>query len=173
MRRARAAILDVVPRRRLGDTKYSAGAVLVVGGQPGMTSAACLTALAALRADAGYVTLAIPEEALHAAEVLALEPVKLPWSRRTRWRRSRRPPSEQVRSRSAPGSAASDARRALVRTLLEQIDLPAVVDADALDELEPIARSAPDRAHAARGRARTTPRSRLRLGGRASARGRA
>ena len=45
-----------------------------------MTGAACLSALAALRADAGYVTLAVPEESLAAAEMLALEPVKLPWS---------------------------------------------------------------------------------------------
>jgi NAD(P)H-hydrate epimerase len=58
IRRVRAAILDAVPRRGTTDTKYSAGAVVVVGGQPGMTGAACLTAMAALRADAGYVTLA-------------------------------------------------------------------------------------------------------------------
>ena len=49
-------ILDQVPRRRPGDTKYSAGSVLVVGGSPGMTGAVCLTAEAAFRADAGYVT---------------------------------------------------------------------------------------------------------------------
>ena len=36
-----------IPLRRPGDTKYTAGSVLVVGGQPGMTSAACLTAMAA------------------------------------------------------------------------------------------------------------------------------
>ena len=80
VRRALAALLDDVPRRGAGDTKYSSGSVLVVGGQPGMTSAACLAALAALRADAGYVTLAIPKDALLAAEILALEPVKVPWS---------------------------------------------------------------------------------------------
>ena len=80
IRRATTSLLDDVPRRAAGDTKYSAGSVLVVGGQPGMTSAACLTAMAALRADAGYVTLAVPEESLPAAEVLALEPVKLAWN---------------------------------------------------------------------------------------------
>jgi ADP-dependent NAD(P)H-hydrate dehydratase / NAD(P)H-hydrate epimerase len=80
LRRATLSLLDDVPRRSAGDTKYSAGSVLVVGGQPGMTGAACLTAMAALRADAGYVTLAVPEESLAAADVLALEPVKLAWS---------------------------------------------------------------------------------------------
>ncbi|HWQ23129.1 MAG TPA: NAD(P)H-hydrate epimerase, partial [Gaiellaceae bacterium] len=59
-RRATPALLGLVPRRGPRDTKYTAGSVLVVGGQPGMTGAACLAALAALRADAGYVTLAVP-----------------------------------------------------------------------------------------------------------------
>ena len=120
------------------------GSVLVVGGQPGMTGAACLTALAALRADAGYVTLAVPEESLAAAEVLALEPVKLAWTdddavetiaRRCRARDcARHRPWPRAKPRSA---------RALVRSLLERVDLPAVVDADALFELEPVERSAP------------------------------
>ena len=59
-RRALPGLLDAVPRRGARSTKYSAGSVLVVGGRPGMTGAACLSALAALRADAGYVTLAVP-----------------------------------------------------------------------------------------------------------------
>ena len=33
-RRATPALLDVIPRRSARDTKYSSGAVLVVGGQP-------------------------------------------------------------------------------------------------------------------------------------------
>ena len=68
-----------VPLRREGDTKYTAGAVLVVGGQPGMTGAAALTARAAFRADAGYVTLAVPEESLPVVETLVLEAVKIGW----------------------------------------------------------------------------------------------
>jgi NAD(P)H-hydrate epimerase len=42
-----------------------------------------------------------------------------------------------------PGLGRSDARRELVRELLEGIDLPAVVDADALFDLAPLARAAP------------------------------
>jgi ADP-dependent NAD(P)H-hydrate dehydratase / NAD(P)H-hydrate epimerase len=143
IRRARPSLLDEVPRRRAGDTKYSAGSVLVVGGQPGMTSAACLAAMAALRADAGYVTLAVPRESLAAAEALALEPVKLAWT-----------DGDAVETLTAaaeragvlaigPGLGRSDARRELVRRLLEQVDLPAVVDADGLFGLEPLDRSAP------------------------------
>ena len=61
-RLATPELLRLVPLRSAGDTKYTAGAVLVVGGQPGMTGAACLSALAALRADAGYVTVAVPAD---------------------------------------------------------------------------------------------------------------
>ena len=37
-----------------------------------------------------------------------------------------------------PGLGRCEGRHALVRALLERIDLPAVVDADALYELEPV-----------------------------------
>nr|MDQ4029404.1 NAD(P)H-hydrate epimerase [Actinomycetota bacterium] len=74
-------ILRLVPRKRPEDTKYTAGAVLVVGGAPGMTGAVCLAAEAALRADAGYVAVAVPEASLAVVEARLLEPVKLSWPR--------------------------------------------------------------------------------------------
>ena len=142
IRRARSSLLDQVPRRGARDTKYSSGSVLVVGGQPGMTSAACLTAMAALRADAGYVTLAVPSESLHAAEVLALEPVKLAWTDDAAVE-TLLAAAERARSLAiGPGLGRSKARRELVRALLERIDLPAVVDADGLFGLEPFERRA-------------------------------
>ena len=141
-RRALPGLLDAVPRRGARSTKYSAGSVLVVGGRPGMTGAACLSALAALRSDAGYVTLAVPEESLPAAEILALEPVKLPWSDDD----AVAVLTEAAKRASAlaigPGLGRSDSRRALVRELLTRVDLPAVVDADALFALEPVERDA-------------------------------
>ena len=75
--RARArARPGVAPRRgaaqdRATSTKYRAGSVLVVGGSPGLTGAPMLAALAAFRADAGYVTVAAPESALPAIEAQA------------------------------------------------------------------------------------------------------
>src|SRR5260221_5570527 len=47
------AVLELVPRKRPEDTKDTSGAVLVVGGAPGMTGAVCLASTAAFRADAG------------------------------------------------------------------------------------------------------------------------
>lgn len=141
--RAASAILDLVPRRGVRSTKYSAGSVLVVGGSPGMTGAACLAAMASLRADAGYVTLAVPASALRAAEALALEPVKLGWEDAG----AADTLAEAAKRASAlalgPGLGRGDDRRALVREVLERVDLPAVVDADALFGLEPVARGAP------------------------------
>jgi NAD(P)H-hydrate epimerase len=141
--RATPALLELVPRRGARDTKFSSGAVLVVGGAPGTTSAAVLTATAALRADAGYVTLAVPAEALPVAEALALEPVKRGFA----WSDAATTLGADVARSSAlavgPGLGRSDEARALVRALLEGSSLPAVVDADGLFGLEPVARSAP------------------------------
>ena len=141
--RGTPALLDRVPRRGARDTKFSSGSLLVVGGAPGTTSAAVLSATAAMRADAGYVTLAVPTEALPAAEALALEPVKRGFA----WVDAAAALEPDVARSSAlalgPGLGRSDEARALVRTLLETSSLPAVVDADGLFGLEPVARTAP------------------------------
>jgi ADP-dependent NAD(P)H-hydrate dehydratase / NAD(P)H-hydrate epimerase len=142
-RRATRELLSVVPRRREGDTKYTAGAVLVVGGQPGMTGAAALTARAAFRADAGYVTLAVPAGSLPVVETLVLEAVKVGWEEEHA-AETIVPAAERAGALAlGPGLGRGERRRALVHELLEQIDLPAVVDADALHELDPVPRSAP------------------------------
>jgi ADP-dependent NAD(P)H-hydrate dehydratase / NAD(P)H-hydrate epimerase len=141
-RRATLELLRLVPRRGEGDTKYTAGAVLVVGGERGMTGAAALTARAAFRADAGYVVLAVPEESLPAIESLVLEAVKVGWGEA----RALDTIAEHAQRAGAlalgPGLGRGPGRKELVRSLLEEIDLPAVVDADALFELEPVERDA-------------------------------
>jgi NAD(P)H-hydrate epimerase len=128
---AQRGLLSLVPRKRPADNKYSAGAVLVVGGSPGMSGSVTLTASAAFRADAGYVTICSE------VEPPVLEAVKRPL--------------EDVFEAAArhgalaigPGLGRSDDKRTLVRRLLQETELPAVVDADALFELEPFERAAP------------------------------
>jgi hydroxyethylthiazole kinase-like uncharacterized protein yjeF len=124
-------ILGLVPRRREGDTKYTAGSVLVVGGSPGLTGAASLAAEAAFRADAGYVAVCVPEASLPVIETLLIEAVKAPRER-----------IDELADRASslavgPGLGRADEDHALVRRLLVERDLPAVVDADALFRLEP------------------------------------
>ncbi len=124
-------ILDLVPRKRAGDTKYSAGSVLVVGGSPGMSGALCLAAEAAFRADAGYVAVATHAESLPVVEARLLEAVKAPLGEVDRL--AQRASAVAV----GPGLGRGDDERALVRRLLRELELPAVVDADALFGLEP------------------------------------
>jgi hydroxyethylthiazole kinase-like uncharacterized protein yjeF len=130
-------LLGLVPQRGARDTKYTAGSVLVVGGSPGLTGAACLTARAAFRADAGYVAVAAPAESLPVLEVQLLEAVKRPLE--DVWAATERAGALAL----GPGLGRSDETKALVRRLLEETTLPAVVDADGLWELEPFSRSAP------------------------------
>ena len=124
-------ILAQVPRRSARDNKYTAGHVLVVGGSRGMTGAASLAARAALRADAGYVTIAAPAESLPVLETLVLEAVKRPLDE-----------ALAVAAKAkvlavGPGLGRDEEAKALVRRLLAEVEAPAVVDADALFELEP------------------------------------
>jgi ADP-dependent NAD(P)H-hydrate dehydratase / NAD(P)H-hydrate epimerase len=131
-----AELLARVPRKRDGDNKYTAGSVLVVGGGRGMTGAAALSARAAFRADSGYVAIAAPEESLPVLETLVMEAVKRPL-----------PEAFDAAGRAkalavGPGLGRGEDRRELVRRLLLETELPAVVDADGLDGLQPFERSA-------------------------------
>jgi NAD(P)H-hydrate epimerase len=128
-------ILRLVPRKRPQDNKYTAGSVLVVGGARGTTGAATLAARAAFRADAGYVTIAAPADALPTLETLVVEAVKRPLENAL--------DAAQRASALALGPGLGRGQKVLVRRLLEETDLPSVVDADALFELEPFERAAP------------------------------
>jgi hydroxyethylthiazole kinase-like uncharacterized protein yjeF len=129
-------ILALVPRRRPQDNKYTAGSVLVVGGSPGLTGAACLAAEAAFRADAGYVAVAAPRESLPVLEITLLEAVKRPLE--DVWSAVERASALAL----GPGLGREPERKELVRRLLTETDLPAIVDADGLHELEPFEREA-------------------------------
>jgi ADP-dependent NAD(P)H-hydrate dehydratase / NAD(P)H-hydrate epimerase len=130
-------ILELVPPKTGRDTKYTAGSVLVVGGSPGMSGAAALSARAAFRADAGYVAIAAPADSLPVLETLVLAAVKRPLEQ----------VFDAVGRATAlaigPGLGRGEEAKALVRRLLAETDVPAVVDADALFELEPFERDAP------------------------------
>jgi NAD(P)H-hydrate epimerase len=130
-------ILAEVPRRAPHDNKYTAGHVLVVGGSRGMTGAAALASRAALRADAGYVTIAAPAGSLPVLESLVLEAVKRPLE--DVFESAARAKALAV----GPGLGRDGDAKDLVRRLLAEVELPAVVDADALFELEPAEWPAP------------------------------
>ncbi len=147
---ATVELLQAVPRRREQDNKYSAGHVLVVGGSRGLTGAPSLSARAAMRADAGYVTVAAPGSTLPVLERRLLEAVKRPLP----------DDGDGVVAAGAvdivlalaerasalaigPGLGRGAGPRELVRRVLAEVRLPVVVDADALFELEPAAWAGP------------------------------
>jgi NAD(P)H-hydrate epimerase len=136
-------LLRAVPRRGPEDNKYTSGHVLLVGGSRGLTGAPCLAAMAALRADAGYVTVAAPTSTLPVLEQRLLEAVKRPL-----------PDEDGIVTEDAadavvelagkasslalgPGLGRGPGPQGLVRRVLAEAAVPAVVDADALFELEP------------------------------------
>jgi NAD(P)H-hydrate epimerase len=144
-----ATALAEVPRKSPTSTKYRAGSVLVVGGSRGLTGAPMLAALAALRADAGYVTIAAPESTLPTIESRVLEAVKRPLPEDSAGRLLPRAADAVLEAAEradvvalGPGLGRSDGTRELVRILLERLATPVVLDADALWELEPFERPA-------------------------------
>jgi hydroxyethylthiazole kinase-like uncharacterized protein yjeF len=68
-----ASVLDALPRRTAGSTKFTSGHVVVVGGSRGLTGAPAMTALAAMRAGAGYVTACVPESLRGILDVQLME----------------------------------------------------------------------------------------------------
>ena len=163
-----SALLDV-PRKGAESTKYSAGSVLIVGGSRGLTGAPMLSALAAFRADAGYVAVAAPESTLPVLEARAARGRQASAAGghgragccRARPTRSSMRPRRPTRSRSGRDSAAATARSSSCGSCSSGSTSPVVLDADALWELEPFARARADGAHAARRRARAAARTRV------------
>ena len=144
-RLATRELLRCVPRRNERDNKYTAGHVLVVGGSRGLTGAPALAALAAMRADAGYVTVAAPESTLPVLEQRLLEAVKRPLPEDGGMVAADAADTVVELAAKAssvalgPGLGRGTGARELVARVLAELSLPVVVDADALFELEPAA----------------------------------
>jgi ADP-dependent NAD(P)H-hydrate dehydratase / NAD(P)H-hydrate epimerase len=142
-----AEILERVPRKRADQNKYTAGTVLVVGGSRGLTGAPSLAAEAAFRADAGYVTVAVPASTMPVFEQRLLEAVKLacPEDEGRISPRAVEPIAEFAQKAGAlalgPGLGRGDGPHEVVARLLAELDVPVVVDADGLFELEPFERN--------------------------------
>jgi hydroxyethylthiazole kinase-like uncharacterized protein yjeF len=70
-------VLDTLPSREAGSTKFSSGHVVVVGGSRGLMGAPAMASLAALRAGAGYVTACVPTSLRQIVDVQLLEVMTL------------------------------------------------------------------------------------------------
>jgi hydroxyethylthiazole kinase-like uncharacterized protein yjeF len=66
-------VIDLYPPRARTGSKFSSGVVVVVGGSLGLTGAPSMAALAAARAGAGYVQVAVPGPVQPAVDLRLLE----------------------------------------------------------------------------------------------------
>ncbi len=132
-------VLRDMPRRGVDSTKFSSGSVVIVGGSRGLTGAPSMSALAAMRAGAGYVTVAAPASLELAFSVRLLESmfVGLPEDDGALSPEALKDTQSAVSRADAvvlgPGLGRTPGVQELVRELVQRIDVPLVIDADGLN----------------------------------------
>lgn len=138
----RELVKEWLPNRRSSAHKGDFGRVLIVAGSRGMTGAASLCGDAALRAGAGLVTVAVPET-LHSimeAKLTEVMTAPLPDSGNGRLvREARQRIISLLEDKDVlaigPGLSTDPEVVTLVRELLPSVQVPCVLDADALNAL--------------------------------------
>ena len=134
-------VLAGLPARTAASTKFSSGSVVVVGGSSGLTGAPTMTALAAQRAGAGYVTVAGPAslELAFATRLLEAMFARLPETDGHLGAAALDAILERCERAAAvvvgPGIGRAASTQALVRSLVERLEVPLVLDADGLNAL--------------------------------------
>ena len=134
-------VLAAMPRRGPASTKFSSGNVVIVGGSRGLTGAPSMSALAAIRAGAGYVTVAAPASLELAFAVRLLEAMfaPLPEDGGMLAPDALEPALAAMRRAGAvvlgPGLGRTPGTRELARALAQRIEQPLVIDADGLNAL--------------------------------------
>lgn len=135
-------VRSLIPGRNTGTHKGSCGRVAVIGGSEGLTGAAALAGMAALRAGAGLVTLGIPRglNALMEIKLTEVMTNPLPDTGRKTLGPEALEPIRQMASGAdvlaiGPGLSQDGSTVELVHNLLPQLSVPMVIDADALNAL--------------------------------------
>lgn len=131
-------VLRIAPRRDDASSKFTSGVLGVVGGSTGLTGAPCLSAMAAQRTGAGYVTAFVPASLNLVFEQRLLEVMSVPLAddggAMTQsgldllLERAKRCDALVV----GPGIGRAKATGELVSGLLERSDKPVLLDADGL-----------------------------------------
>ena len=123
-------------------TKFSSGAVLVVGGSTGLTGAVCLSAMGAMRAGAGWVRVGVPASLNPIFEVKLTEVMSVPLADEngslTTRRDGRRDGGDRAGRCGRAGTRDWAGRRTASRSrsgLAERIEKPLLVDADGLNAI--------------------------------------
>jgi hydroxyethylthiazole kinase-like uncharacterized protein yjeF len=134
-----SAVLALAPHRGPRSTKFSSGQVAIAGGSRGLTGAVRMTSLAAIRAGAGYATVAVPADLemvfeLAQPEVMSVgcpggDGCLVPGSEKVVLRTFERAAAGVL----GPGLGKDPGSFELARTAAGKIDAPLLIDADGLN----------------------------------------
>lgn len=132
-----------IPARKKDSHKGDFGKVFVIAGSVGMTGAACLTSLAALRSGSGLVISGIPVSLNPIVEAKLTEVMTLPLPETKNQALSLKAKPAILEAAAkydviaiGPGLGSDKETKALVKELIAEIDKPMVIDADALNAFE-------------------------------------
>lgn len=134
-----ATVLELAPRRGPRSTKFNSGQVAIAGGSRGLTGAVRMASLAAIRAGAGYATVAVPAdlEATFEAGQPEVMSVGCPGGDGCLAPASAKPLLRTFERAAAgvlgPGLGRDPGAVELAREVLPRIEAPLVVDADGLN----------------------------------------
>lgn len=133
------AVLALAPRRGPRSTKFSSGQVAIAGGSRGLSGAVRLASLAAIRAGAGYATVAVPADLevvfeLAQPEVMSVacpggDGCLVPASEKAVVRTFERAAAGVL----GPGLGKDPGSFELARTVAARIEAPLLIDADGLN----------------------------------------
>jgi ADP-dependent NAD(P)H-hydrate dehydratase / NAD(P)H-hydrate epimerase len=133
------AVLDLLPRRGAESTKFSSGQVTIAGGSRGLTGAVRMSSMAAIRAGAGYATVAVPadlESIFEAAEVEVMSKGIGETPGRLGLEAADEVLATFARAAAGvlgPGLGRDEDSLALAREVAPRIEAPLVIDADGLN----------------------------------------
>lgn len=132
-----------LPERLADSHKGNYGKVLVIAGSKGMLGSACLTSMAALRAGAGLVTLAVPNSLQIAASIKLTSVMTYGLSETNQGTISMEAVSDLIDIQDrfdlfviGPGLGNHPEAYEAVRQFVQKIDKPIILDADGLNAFE-------------------------------------
>lgn len=132
-------VLALFPRRQRFGSKFDSGVVAIAGGSRGLTGAPALAALAAARAGAGYVQVAVPDSVQPALALRLLEQMAhgMPEADGSHSPDGIEPFLALAERAGAvvlgPGLGGTDAARAFARGVAVAVEAPLLIDADGLN----------------------------------------
>ena len=135
-------VRKLMPQRSADGHKGSYGRILLVGGSQGLSGAAAMAGMAALRAGAGLVTLAVPAGIHSLMEVKLTEVMTKPLPETGEMTVSRDAAGAVLDMLEAadvlalgPGISTNESTVEFVREIVPQLEKPVVIDADGLNAL--------------------------------------